>query len=72
MMTTKRSMTPKQRYDVWLIASQMVDPIIEKHGIELVQTGQMFGPSFKVTAVEQHIDHILKVADWLMDRDLSG
>ena len=67
-----RKMTIKQRFDVWEIASKMVAPLIEQHGIELVQTGQMFGPSFKTTAVEQHIEHILKVADWLMDRDLSG
>jgi len=68
----RKPITVKQRFDVWEIASKMVAPIIEQHDLEVLTTGNAFTNSFKTSKVEQHIEHILKVADWLMDRDLSG
>lgn len=66
---TKKSMSVRQKVDLWKMASQLIDPMIEQHGIELVTSGPMFGPTYKTTKIEQHINHIISVADWLADRD---
>lgn len=58
------------RERVFIKAGTMVSPIIEQHGIEDHQDGgAVFVRGVTVTAVDQHIDHIMRVADWLMVRE---
>lgn len=53
----------------WRMAVELVDPIVEKHSLETYRTGPMFGVTSVVPPVEQYIDHIMRVADWLLDKD---
>lgn len=55
------------RVHAWNAAKEMVDPIVEQYGLETYQAGAIFAPSFKSTPVDQHIDHIIHVAEWLME-----
>lgn len=51
------------------MASQMIDPIIEKHGLEEYRSAApVFHSGSMFTKVEQHIDETIKVADWLLGR----
>lgn len=59
------------REAVWNVATELVIPIIEDHGLEEYRAGPQNilvpGPHL-VTKVDQNIDHIIRVADWLLDR----
>lgn len=57
------------RRDVWEIAKDLVSTIIETHGLELYRTGSPFIPSATYTTVEQHLDHIERVATWLLEKE---
>lgn len=48
-------------------ASYLVTPIITEHGIESYRNGgkAVLVPGLMYTAVEQHIQHIIEVANWL-------
>jgi len=60
-----------ERIKAWKKASELVEPIIERHGLEIVAVGgAMFtNPPVKHTKVDQHIDHIMRVAEWLREED---
>jgi len=54
----------------WEASQEMVKPIIEAHGLEQYSSGdQLFVKGAIVTKVDQNIDHILRVADWLLGVD---
>lgn len=49
-------------------AGKMVDPLVEKHGLtEYKSNSTMLAQGSTVTLVEQHLDAIIRVADWLME-----
>lgn len=53
----------------FIAAQELVDPIIDKHGLEQYSVGpNIFAQTSKVTAVDQHIDQTLRVADWLLEQ----
>jgi hypothetical protein len=54
------------RKEAFISAGILIDPIVEKHEIEDIRDGAVFGPFTTSTAVNQHINHILYVADWLL------
>jgi hypothetical protein len=57
------------RTAAWNMASELVEPIVDRHGLEKYSTGpNIFAQTFKTTCVDQHIDHIMRVADWLLER----
>lgn len=57
-----------RRETVFLMASQLVGPIVEKHGLEPTKSAWVQADSgYTITAVEQHLDHILRVANWLLE-----
>lgn len=46
----------------------MVAPIVEQHGIEESKIGgALFVSPTTLTKVDQHLSHIMNVADWLMN-----
>lgn len=58
------------REKVFIKASVMLEPLVEQHGIEDHQDGgQLFVRGVTVTAIDQHLDHIMRIADWLMIRE---
>jgi hypothetical protein len=54
---------------VWQAATELVVPIIEDHGLLEIKTVHSMVNSVTTTAVEQNIDHIMRVADWLMEKE---
>lgn len=49
-------------------AGKMIDPIIEQHHLVDYKSSSMaFTTGTTVTCVEQHLDAIIRVADWLME-----
>lgn len=59
----------EEKLRAWQMAMELVEPIIEKHGLETYKTGapNIFAPpTATFTAVDQHIDNTIRVADWLM------
>lgn len=59
----------EEKLQAWQMASELVEPIIEKHGLEKYSSGVIFQSTSTFTAVDQHVDHILRVANWLMGKD---
>lgn len=60
-----------ERLTVWDRAAELVAPIVEKHGLETYKVGSTvisYGTS-TFTSVDQHIDHILRVANWLIGEE---
>lgn len=56
-----------EKPEAWATASGLVEPIVQQHGLEDYKGGANFmttGSTF--SKVEQHIDHILHVAEWLL------
>ena len=62
--------TPNQikRKEAWKTAAKLIEPIVKKHGLEKYSPGASLFTTGTgvVTPVEQHINHILNVADWLL------
>lgn len=57
-----------QKLVVWKEAETLVSPIISKYGLGQHATGpNVFSQTTKVTPVDQHIGHIMRVADWLLE-----
>jgi hypothetical protein len=60
----------EDRVEAWKIAVTLVDPIVEKHGLDAVK---LPSPAFTYppisTKVDQHVEHILRVASWLIGLD---
>lgn len=56
-----------ERLAAFNAAKELIEPIVDKHGLEPVK---MAAPAFTqtstLTQVDQHISHILDVADWLL------
>lgn len=51
-------------------AKELVDPIIDQHGLEAYREApNIFVPPGNRSAVDQHINHILYIAEWLMEGD---
>ena len=49
-------------------AGKMVDPLVEKHGLTPYRApGVAFTTPSTISNVEQHLDAIIRVADWLME-----
>lgn len=58
-----------ERQAAFRIASELVDPIIEMHGLEQYRDGAMFSHMSTFTEVDQHVSHILNVARWLLGNE---
>lgn len=52
---------------VWDSASIRVGSLVEQHGLEEFRTGAPFQHQTTITKIDQHIDQIIRVADWLLD-----
>jgi hypothetical protein len=58
----------KNKIDAFLTAQTLIDPIIKEHGIKEVRKSvNMFTTVSVETPVEQHISHILNIAEWLLN-----
>lgn len=59
-----------ERRAAWEIATELVIPIIEDHGLEEYKTGPAFlTHGTTMTKVDQNVENIIRVANWLLDRD---
>ena len=58
-----------KRKKAWKKAAHLVEPIVEKHGLKQYAPGaSIFVTGTSVsTPVDQHINHILTVAEWLLE-----
>lgn len=64
----------QKRLEAWTLAKELVNPIVEQHELKQISPGGSFlaaGPSI-VTAVQQHINHTIEVAEWLMEGDKNA
>lgn len=58
----------QRRIEVFNIAARMVSGLVLEHGLETyTNAGSILVNGYNVTKVDQHLDHILRVADWLLD-----
>lgn len=55
-----------ERKAVWDIASEMVSSIVKEHPLEPLRGGKAFVESFTTSEADQHVDLILRAAQWLM------
>lgn len=55
------------RLAAWETASDLVGPIVDKHELAPVNIGGMFNVTQTQTRVSQHLNHIMDVADWLLN-----
>lgn len=61
------------RLKAWEQASQLVASIIAEHGLEIYKgAAPAFSTPSIFTKVDQHIDHIMNVANWLLQGDNNG
>lgn len=58
-----------RRITTWNTARDMVQPIVAIHGLEEYRSGAPFGQQSTFTKVDQHLDHIMHVADWLLEKE---
>lgn len=59
-----------ERRKVFVEAGRMIDDIITQHGLkEYKMAAPAFVSGSTVTPAEQHIDLILRVANWLLQED---
>lgn len=61
--------TPKMLtlLSAWEAASEIVEQIVDKHELTAISNGSMFNVVTVHTKVAQHINHIMDVADWLLN-----
>lgn len=52
---------------IFEMARDLVEPLTEKYELQTVRTGSVFTTISETTPIEQHLDHILRVADWLVE-----
>lgn len=56
-----------------IAAEEILGKIIDQHGLEdyELQTSFVIGPSrtTRMTQVDQHLDHVIRIADWLLEED---
>ena len=63
------------RLDAWIISEQLVERLVNRHGLEEIDMRSSIQTSMitstpvtnPLTKVDQHIDHILNVANWLLE-----
>lgn len=55
-----------KRRIVFETADTMVQPLVNQHDLKDHNSGPVF-TSNPVTKIDQHITHILRVADWLLE-----
>lgn len=59
-----------KRKVIFETAAEMIDPIIEHHGLDSYRTGGSYtSPGYTTTKVDQHIAHIIYVANWLQGKE---
>lgn len=59
-----------RRLDAWNCASSLVSPIVELHGLtEYKSNSTILAGGYTTTAVDQHVGHIIHVANWLLDEE---
>jgi hypothetical protein len=58
-----------KKLDAWYAATKAVEPIIEKHGLVQHRVGNIVATTATFSPVDQHIDHIVRVADWLLETE---
>jgi hypothetical protein len=63
------SIIPDRRV-AWEAATELINPIIEQHGLEEYKSGNPFTSMSTFSKVDQHIDHTIKVANWLIGLDI--
>lgn len=57
----------RDRLEALEMARDFVAPIVEQHGLFPFNTGaNVFVVGAKTTAVDQHLCHVMVVADWLL------
>jgi len=57
-----------ERAQVFVMAERLVAPIVEKNPPEKYRAGAPpLSTGSEVTPGEQHLDHIIRVADWLLE-----
>ena len=56
-----------QRNVVFSAARELVDPIIFMHELTDQKIGGPFNTTTVISKVDQHIDQIVRVADWLLE-----
>lgn len=66
----ERKQLMEERIEAWKAASNLVEPIVTQHELEVIKNGGLFGPYYTNTKVEQHVSEILRVADWLLMGDI--
>lgn len=55
------------RLNAFNMAAGLVDPMVLNHGLAEYQTrNPILGSGTTITVVDQHIDHIIRVAEWLL------
>lgn len=59
----------EERIEAWLAAKELIAPIIIEHGLEEYRSGPVFGHISTVTKIDQHIDHVTHLANWLIGLD---
>ena len=58
--------TLRIRVGAFVSAQSLVEPLVEQHGLKAQNSGPVFVMN-PVSEIEQHVDQILHVANWLMN-----
>jgi len=57
----------RERVAAWTQACLAVDKLVAEHGVKSYDLGGPLNRITRVTELDQHIDNIIRVADWLLD-----
>lgn len=60
--------TMAERITAWNTATELVLPIVALHGVKPYNLGQVFKQDARYTEVDQHINSVISVADWLLEK----
>jgi hypothetical protein len=61
------------KLEAWIQAANLIKPIIGNYSIKEIRgPSNIFGNTGAVTPVEQYINHIMSVAEWLLEEDKAG
>ena len=57
--------------EAWIQAAALVQPIVDQHGIteQKLGGGMFMNATTAHTPVSQHLEHIVNIADWLLDEE---
>lgn len=68
MMSKKEVGVAVDRGFLFVKAKDLVDPIVEQHGLKPRRSAApFFGIGYEISSAEQHVDLIIRVADWLSE-----